>query len=109
MDTWTRSPVPAGATGAPPDDVVNDPAIERIWRDEMHEDVAAVECVDPETGLAVPDGEPGELVFTNLVGATQPLLRHIGRLTRTPACACGSTRCGRGPRSRRPSVVIGRS
>jgi len=59
------------------------------------EDFAAVECVDPDSGEQVPDGEQGELVYTNLIGDTQPLLRYrsrdIGRLRREPACECGST------------------
>ena len=59
------------------------------------EDFVAVECVDPDTGAAVPEGEPGELVYTNLIGDTQPLIRYrsgdIGRLQRSPRCECGST------------------
>lgn len=59
------------------------------------EDYATVECVDPDTGEPLPDGEQGELVYTNLIGDTQPLLRYrsrdIGRLTREPVCECGST------------------
>jgi phenylacetate-CoA ligase len=59
------------------------------------EDVVAVECVDPDSGEPVPEGEPGEIVFTNLVGDTQPLLRYrsrdIGRLIVGTPCECGST------------------
>jgi phenylacetate-CoA ligase len=59
------------------------------------EDVVAVECVDPDSGERVPAGEPGEIVFTNLVGDTQPLLRYrtrdIGRLIVNTPCECGST------------------
>jgi phenylacetate-CoA ligase len=59
------------------------------------EDVVAVECVDPDSGEPVPAGEPGEIVFTNLVGDTQPLLRYrtrdIGRLIVDTPCECGST------------------
>lgn len=59
------------------------------------EDLAAVECIDPETGAPVPEGELGELVYTNLVGDTQPVLRYrsgdMGRLQRSAPCACGST------------------
>jgi phenylacetate-CoA ligase len=59
------------------------------------EDVVAVECIDADTGERVPEGEPGEIVLTTLVGDTQPLLRYrtrdIGRLIVSDACACGST------------------
>jgi phenylacetate-CoA ligase len=59
------------------------------------EDVVAVECIDPETGQRVPEGEPGEIVLTTLVGDTHPLLRYrtrdIGRLIVSEPCACGST------------------
>jgi phenylacetate-CoA ligase len=59
------------------------------------EDVVAVECVDPDGGEPVPAGEPGEIVFTNLVGDTHPLLRYrtrdIGRLIVDTPCECGST------------------
>jgi phenylacetate-CoA ligase len=59
------------------------------------EDVVAVECIDPDTGLAVPEGEPGEIVLTTLVGDSHPLLRYrtrdVGRLVVSEACACGST------------------
>lgn len=59
------------------------------------EDVVAVECVDPETGEPLPEGETGEIVFTNLVGDTQPLLRYrtrdIGRLIVAEPCQCGAT------------------
>lgn len=62
----------------------------------VHDDLVAVEAVRPETGEPVPPGEPGELVYTNLVGDTQPVLRYrsgdIGRLS-TPGdpCECGAT------------------
>lgn len=59
------------------------------------EDFVIVECVDPETLEPLPEGEPGELVFTSLIGDTHPLLRYrsrdIGRLTFSTACACGTT------------------
>ena len=62
---------------------------------EIAEDFAAVECVDPDTGEPVPEGQPGEIVFTNLIGDTHPLLRYrsgdIGRLVRSEPCACGTT------------------
>lgn len=59
----------------------------------LNEDFVAVECVDPETGEPVPEGEPGELVYTDLVGDSQPLLRYrsrdIARLIRSRPCRCG--------------------
>ncbi len=59
------------------------------------DDIAAVECVDPDTGVRLPEGETGEIVFTNLIGDTQPLLRYcsrdVGRLIVSTPCECGST------------------
>lgn len=58
-------------------------------------DMAATEIVDPETGAPLPPGKTGELVITNLVGDSQPLLRYrtrdIARLATSEACACGFT------------------
>lgn len=65
-------------------------------RDGMHiqEDHFLVECLDPDTLEPVPEGEPGELVFTALSKEAMPLLRYrtrdIARIWRTP-CACGRT------------------
>ena len=59
------------------------------------DDLVALECVDPETLEPLAEGETGEIVFTSLVGDTQPLLRYrsrdIGRLTFSEPCGCGST------------------
>lgn len=53
-----------------------------------------VEVIDPQTGAAVPDGQIGELVVTNLGRWGSPLIRYRTndqvRLTRG-ACACGRT------------------
>lgn len=58
-------------------------------------DLVYTEIVDPETGLPLPPGSVGEIVYTNLVGDTQPLLRYrtrdLGRLSTAEACACGHT------------------
>ena len=58
-------------------------------------DIVATEIVDPETGEPLPPGEAGEVVITNLIGDTQPLLRYrtrdISRLASTDACGCGFT------------------
>ena len=80
---------------------------ECVARDGMHiqEDHFIVECVDPETLEPVPDGEPGELIFTALTKQAMPILRYrtrdIARLDRAP-CLCGRTTV-------RMSRVIGRS
>jgi phenylacetate-CoA ligase len=59
------------------------------------EDVVAVECIDPDSGEPVPEGVPGEIVLTTLIGDTHPLLRYrtrdVGRLIVSEPCACGST------------------
>jgi phenylacetate-CoA ligase len=59
-------------------------------------DFVIVEVVDPETGTLLPPGEQGELVYTNIIGDSQPLLRYrsrdIGRLAPFGPCpGCGST------------------
>jgi phenylacetate-CoA ligase len=56
------------------------------------EDHFLFEAIDPESGRAVADGEPGELVITTLTKQALPMIRYrtrdITRLTRAP-CACG--------------------
>lgn len=51
------------------------------------------EVVDPATGLPLPDGEPGELVVTNLGRVGSPLIRYrtgdLVRLVRGGGCPCG--------------------
>src|SRR5262245_53796500 len=58
-------------------------------------DLVIAEIVDPETGVPVPRGEPGEVVYTNIAGDSQPLLRYrtrdIARLAEEEPCACGFT------------------
>src|SRR4026208_2284089 len=54
-------------------------------KDGLHvrEDHFYPEIVDPETGSALPDGEPGELVFTSLTKEAMPIVRYRTRdLTR---------------------------
>ncbi|MER7660054.1 MULTISPECIES: phenylacetate--CoA ligase PaaK [unclassified Streptomyces] len=49
-----------------------------IWEDHFYPEV-----VDPFTGEVLPDGEPGELVFTSLTKEAMPLIRYRTRdLTR---------------------------
>ena len=51
--------------------------------------------MDRETGVQLPEGETGEIVFTNLIGDTHPLLcyqsRDVGRLIVSTPCACSAT------------------
>ena len=51
--------------------------------------------IDPASDRRLPPGERGELVYTNLIGDTQPLLRYrsrdVGRLAPAEPCACGCT------------------
>ena len=59
----------------------------------LRESELLVEIVDPASGHAVADGDPGELVFTTLTRRGMPLVRYrSGDISRrlTGACACGS-------------------
>jgi phenylacetate-CoA ligase len=60
----------------------------------VFEDHFYPEVIDPQTGRSVPDGQPGELVFTCLTKEALPLIRYrtrdLTRLTHEP-CACGRT------------------
>ena len=60
----------------------------------VNEDHFLVEAVDPVTAEPVPDGTPGELVFSTLTREAGPLLRYrtgdIAALHRGP-CPCGRT------------------
>lgn len=52
------------------------------------------EVVNPETGEAVPDGERGELVVTNLGRTASPVIRYRTRdivARRSDPCVCGRT------------------
>jgi phenylacetate-CoA ligase len=49
-----------------------------IWEDHFYPEI-----IDPETGMVVPDGEFGELVFTSLTKEALPIIRYRTRdLTR---------------------------
>jgi phenylacetate-CoA ligase len=80
---------------------------ECMARDGLHvaEDHLLLEVLDPATLAPVPDGVPGELVFTTLTKEAMPVLRYrtrdVASVTRRP-CACGRT-------SARMSHVRGRS
>jgi len=60
----------------------------------VYSDVFFPEVIDPESGQALPDGEPGELVITTLTKEALPLLRYrtgdIVTLDHSP-CSCGRT------------------
>jgi phenylacetate-coenzyme A ligase PaaK-like adenylate-forming protein len=60
----------------------------------VNEDHFLVEAIDPVTAAPVPDGTPGELVFSSLTREAVPLLRYrtgdIAALRRDP-CPCGRT------------------
>jgi len=52
-----------------------------------------IEIIDPETGVPVPEGEIGEVVFTTLTRKGMPFVRYrTGDYSRwiTEQCACGS-------------------
>ena len=61
-----------------------------VWEDQYF-----TEVVDPQTGQAVEDGPPGEIVFTSLTRQAIPVIRfRTGDLTRIlsrRACECGRT------------------
>lgn len=60
----------------------------------VNEDHFIIEVVDPETLQPVPDGVPGEIVFTTLTKEAFPVIRYrtkdIGTITHEK-CSCGRT------------------
>jgi phenylacetate-CoA ligase len=62
----------------------------------VNEDHFLPEIIDPETGMVLPDGQPGELVLTTLTTRAFPLIRFRtgdqATIIRT-GCACGRTFC----------------
>jgi len=59
------------------------------WADHL-----LAECIDPETGQPVGDGEDGEMVWTNLVNTGTPLIRYRSRDLASltwETCSCGRT------------------
>jgi len=71
-------------------------SMECPWQEGMHiwEDHFVPEVLDPETGVPLPYGEQGELVFTTLTKEGLPLLRYrthdLTVLDPSP-CGCGRT------------------
>jgi phenylacetate-coenzyme A ligase PaaK-like adenylate-forming protein len=61
----------------------------------LYPDLGIFEVIDPKTGTAVPDGEPGELVYTPLDARGSVVLRYRtgdlieGGLTYEPCPCCG--------------------
>lgn len=76
-------------------------------KDGLHifEDHFIPEIIDPDSGERLPDGTPGELVFTSLMKEATPVIRYrtrdITTLTHEP-CSCGRTHA-------RMARVFGRS
>ncbi|NLG28863.1 MAG: phenylacetate--CoA ligase, partial [Chloroflexi bacterium] len=60
----------------------------------IQEDHFLPEIIDPHSGEPLPDGQPGELVFTSLTKEALPVIRYrTGDITRLDptTCACGRT------------------
>jgi phenylacetate-CoA ligase len=61
-----------------------------VWEDHY-----LIECVDPDTGEVVPDGQEGEMVVTTLTREALPLIRFrtrdITRVYSREPCICGRT------------------
>ncbi len=61
----------------------------------LPDDMVITEIIHPDTGEPVADGTPGEVVYTNIICDTQPLLRYrsrdIARSAGDEPCTCGST------------------
>ena len=82
-------------------------AFECVHKNDLHvwEDGYIVEIIDPATGDVLPDGETGEVVFTNLIRYAMPLLRYRTRdlaFIYPEPCPCGRTH-------RRISRITGRT
>jgi phenylacetate-CoA ligase len=82
-------------------------AFECTHKDGMHvwEDSFLLEVIDPKTGIPLPDGAEGELVFTTLRREGMPLIRYrTGDIASVykKECTCGRTH-------RRISRIKGRS
>ena len=84
---------------------VSSECVEGLAGAHVNEDHFLVEVIDPQTGLPLPEGDVGELVFTTLTKEALPLLRYrtgdLASVTRDP-CVCGRTLA-------RMSRVIGRT
>ena len=76
-----------------------------VWEDNFY-----VETIDPETGDVLPEGTPGELVFTSLTKEAFPVIRYRTRdiCTLSPeTCKCGRTHIRMGkPNGRTDDMLI---
>ena len=76
-----------------------------VWEDNFY-----VETIDPETGDVLPEGTPGELVFTSLTKEAFPVIRYRTRdiCTLIPeVCKCGRTHIRMGkPNGRTDDMLI---
>ncbi|HXJ74443.1 MAG TPA: AMP-binding protein [Candidatus Dormibacteraeota bacterium] len=62
----------------------------------LYPDLGIVEVVDPKTGIVVPEGEPGELVFTPLEARGSVVLRYrTGDIIDGGLVYCPCPHCGR--------------
>lgn len=82
-------------------------AFECVYKNDLHvwEDGYIIEIIDPATGEVLPDGQEGEVVFTNLIRHALPLLRYRTRdlaFIHPEPCPCGRT-------GRRMSRITGRT
>lgn len=82
-------------------------AFECVCKNDLHvwEDGYIVEIIDPVSGEVLPDGEKGEVVFTNLIRHALPLMRYRTRdlaFIHPSPCPCGRTH-------RRMSRILGRT
>ena len=75
-------------------------------------DFVITEVIDTETGRVLGPGQRGELVFTNIIGETQPLLRYrtrdvgaVAEFGPCPACGATSTRIVNGIEGRSDDMV----
>ena len=76
-----------------------------VWEDNFY-----VETIDPDTGDVLPEGTPGELVFTSLTKEAFPVIRYRTRdiCTLIPeVCKCGRTHIRMGkPNGRTDDMLI---
>ena len=76
-----------------------------VWEDHFY-----VETIDPDTGDVLPEGTPGELVFTSLTKEAFPVIRYRTRdiCTLIPdVCKCGRTHIRMGkPNGRTDDMLI---
>lgn len=81
-------------------------------QDGLHvaEDHFMFEIIDPDTGLQLPDGEYGEIVFTCITKEALPLIRYRTRdvgCKITAPCSCGRTHVRMGkPKGRTDDMLI---